>query len=542
MPALTGYNRAAARSGRRGPASRARTGCQTGNLMPLCLRITLSAPLMFVMAGAGGYAQRSDPATPVRAHIAASQGAIIRELVGLLSIPNVAADKPNIARNVTALVAMLERRGFAAAVLETGGNPLVWGELNTPGATRTLLFYAHYDGQPVDPKGWKQADPFTPILRNGRLEEGASEVPGLAALDRFEPGWRVYSRSASDDKSPIVALMAALDALRATGTAPTSNIRVVLDGEEEAGSPSMVPAIARHRERLSADLMLILDGPVHPSERPTLVYGARGIVDVELTVYGPKFGLHSGHYGNWVPNPAQRLAGLLATMKDDRGHVLVEGFYDTLEQLTAAEEAMLAAVPDDPAALKTMFGIAEEEQPGLTLQQAIQRPSLNVRGLQSAFVGADARTIIPDHATAAIDVRLVKETPAARMIELVRRHIEKQGWHVVDRDPDDATRAAHPRIVKMDAAGGTNAYRTSPVSPLARRLSAAVARMTGREPVQIRTSGGTVPVAPFIEAMGFPAISVPIVNYDNNQHGENENLRLGHFFAGIVTLAAALTM
>jgi acetylornithine deacetylase/succinyl-diaminopimelate desuccinylase-like protein len=302
----------------------------------------------------------------------------------------------------------------------------------------------------------------------------------------------------------------------------------------------MVPAIARHRDRLAADLMVIFDGPVHPSERPTIVYGARGILTIELTVYGPKFGLHSGHYGNWVPNPAQRLVNLLASMKDDRGRVLVEGFYDTLEPLAAEERAMLDAVPDDPAALKRLFGIAEEEQPGLSLQESVQRPSLNIRGLASAFVGAGARTIIPDRATAAIDIRLVKETPAARMEALVRRHLAAHGWHVVDRDPDDATRAAHGRIVKMETSDGTNAYRTSPVSPLARRLTSSIVRMTGQQPVHIRTSGGTVPVAPFIEAMGFPAISLPIVNFDNNQHGENENLRLGHFFRGILTVSAAL--
>ena len=478
----------------------------------------------------------------VDAYTAPRQQAIVSELVDLLSIPNVAADRPNIGRNVEALRAMLGRRGFTTETLATDGNPLVWGELRVPGAVRTVLYYAHYDGQPVDPKGWKQPDPFVPILRDGRMEEGARQLAAPSSLRVFEPGWRIYGRSASDDKSPIVALMVALDALKASGIAPTSNIRVVLDGEEEAGSPSMVPAIAKYRDKLAADLMLILDGPVHPSERPTLVFGARGILSVDLTVFGPKFGLHSGHYGNWVPNPAQRLVNLLATMKDDRGRVTIDGFYDTLEPMTSEERAMLAAVPDDPVALKRLFGIAEEEQPGLTLQEAVQRPSFNIRGLSSAFVGENARTILPDKAIAAIDIRLVKETPAARMIDLVRRHLEKQGWFIVDRDPDDATRAAHPRIVKMTTADGTNAYRTSPVGPLSKQLAAAMARAFGQPPVQVRTSGGTVPVAPFIEAMGFPAISVPIVNFDNNQHGENENLRLGHFFRGIAILAATLTM
>jgi acetylornithine deacetylase/succinyl-diaminopimelate desuccinylase-like protein len=488
-------------------------------------------------------AQTPDLRADVEAWVASHQRPIVGELADLLAIPNVAADRPNIARNVEALRAMLGRRGFTTEALETAGNPLVYGELKAPGASRTVLFYAHYDGQPVDAKGWKQASPFTPILRDGRLEEGARELPDLAARTVFDPSWRLYARSASDDKAPIVALCAALDALRAAGRTSTSNIHVLLDGEEEAGSPSMLAAIARYRAKLAADVMIILDGPVHPSGRPTLTFGARGILSIELTVFGPTFGLHSGHYGNWVPNPAFELVRLLAGMKDDRGRVLVPGFYDGLEPLAPEERAMLAAVPDDEAALKKLFGIAETEQPGLSLQEAVQRPSLNIRGLSSAFVGADSRTIIPDRAVAAIDIRLVKETPAARMLERLRAHIARQGFFLVDQDPDEATRAAHPRIVKLEAeSGGTNAYRTSPLAPASRTIVAAITKTFGGGPVQIRTSGGTVPIAPFIDAMAFPAIGVPIVNFDNNQHGENENLRLGTFFTGITTLAAVLTM
>jgi acetylornithine deacetylase/succinyl-diaminopimelate desuccinylase-like protein len=487
-------------------------------------------------------AQSQSPRVGVDAWIDSHQQAIVRELADLLMIPNVAADGPDIARNVDALRAMLTRHGFRAETLPTAGNPLVYGEMAVPGAAGTVLVYAHYDGQPVDPKNWKQSNPFVPILRDGRLEDGARELPGPIDRVRYEPGWRIYGRSSSDDKSPIVALCAALDALKAIGRAPASNVHVVLDGEEEAGSPSLIGAISRYRQKLAADAIVILDGPVHPSGRPTVTFGARGILTVELTVFGPKFGLHSGHYGNWVPNPAFELVRLLASMKDGRGHVLVPGFYDGLEPLAPEEQAMLAAVPDDEAALRTLFGIAEVEQPGLSLQEAVQRPSLNIRGLSSAFVGGNARTIIPDHATAALDIRLVKETPSAAMLERLKAHITRQGFFLVDRDPDDATRAAHARIVKLTVEGGeTNAYRTSPLAPASRQIVAAITRMFGQPPVQIRTMGGTVPIAPFIDAMGVPAVGVPIVNFDNNQHGENENLRLGTFFTGITTLAAVLS-
>ena len=475
--------------------------------------------------------------------VQAHQKALVSSLIELLAIPNVASDRENITRNAVWLRDRLAKSGFAAEILETAGNPLVFGDLRVSGATRTILFYIHYDGQPVNPRDWKQPSPFTPIFREGRMEDGGREVPnGLATLATFPPDMRIYARSASDDKSPILALCAALDAMKASGIAPSSNVKVILDGEEEAGSPSLVLAIARHLEKLSADVMYILDGPVHPSERPTVVYGARGNVGIELTVYGPKFALHSGHYGNWVANPAMRLAQLLASMKGEDGRVTIQGFYDGITPVTPEEKTMLDSVPDDPAALKALFGIAAPERPGLSLQEALQLPTLNVRGLSSAYVGADARTIIPDKAVAAIDVRLVKETPADRMIKLVRDHIARQGWHLVEMPPDDATRAKYPKIIQVRARDGTDAFRTSPLLPVSKQTVAALSTVFGEPPVQIRTMGGTVPITQFIEALGFPAISIPIVNFDNNQHGENENLRLGHFFRGVTTIAAVLTM
>ncbi|MGH9334613.1 MAG: peptidase dimerization domain-containing protein, partial [Vicinamibacteria bacterium] len=320
-------------------------------------------------------------------------------------------------------------------------------------------------------------------------------------------------------------------------------LKVILDGEEEAGSPSLVPAIGRYRDQLAADLMMILDGPIHPSNRPTLVYGARGNLTVNLTVYGPKFALHSGHYGNWIPNPAMRLAQLLATMKDDRGRVLVPGFYDGI-RLSPEDRRILKAVPDDEPALLELFGVSEPDLVGESLQEALQYPSLNVRGLESAYVGAQARTIIPDHATAALDVRLVKETGGEALLAKIRAHVEAQGYLVVEADPDDETRARNPRIAKLGTlrGEGTSAYRTEMDDPQAQALALALTRVLGEEPVRIRTSGGTVPIAPFIDALGFPAVSVPTVNFDNNQHGENENLRMGHFFRAVVIFGATLTM
>jgi acetylornithine deacetylase/succinyl-diaminopimelate desuccinylase-like protein len=468
----------------------------------------------------------------VETWVASHQRRIMGEFDELLRIPNVGTDRANIRRNAEFIRGLLERHGMQAELLETAGNPLVYAERNVPGAARTVLYYIHYDGQPVDLSRWK-TDPFRPVMR-----DGAWDIAGWAALEKFPDDWRIYARSASDDKAPIVAFCAAMDALEGKFA---SNIHVVIDGEEEMGSPSLTAAIGRYRDKLKASLLLILDGPVHPNGRPTLAFGARGIVTLDLTVYGPKMALHSGHYGNWIPNPAIRLAQLLASMKDEQGRTTIEGFYADVPALTAEERRVLRSVPDDEPALLKLFGVAKPDAVGESLQEALQFPSLNVRGMRSGYVD-EPRTIIPTDATAAIDIRLVKETPAARMVERVRAHIAKQGYHVTEGEPDDATRLKYAKLARLKAGEVMEAYRTEPESAEAMRVTLALTRMWGAEPVRIRTMGGTVPIAPFIRELGVPAVGVPIVNFDNNQHSDNENLRVGNLWSGIVTLAATMGM
>jgi len=496
--------------------------------------------LLFVVA-AGSTSPAQDTRAAIERYVASNQRAIVTELVDLIAIPNTPADTENIRRNAQLLRDMLRRRSFTTEILETDGNPLVWGELRTPGAKRTLLIWAHYDGQPVDVRAWKQANPFSPVLRAGRLEEGAKEVQGIRSITKFDPNWRLYGRSAADDKAPIVALLAALDALKAAGVMPTSNIRVVFDGE--VGSASLTAVFPKFRDKLDADLMLLLEGPAHPSGRPTIAFGVRGLVALDITVHGPKVGVSSGNYGNWVPNPALRLAHLIASMKDDEGRVLVPGFYDGVSPLTAEEQAMLDAVPDEPASLMKVLGFAAPERKDLSLQQALQLPALNVRGLASGVIGGDATVVIPDRATAFVEVRLVKETPAKAMVEKLLAHIRAQGYHVVHSEPDDETRNRYAHLVKVVVRGGAgDAWRTPPLAPEAQMVTAAVTRTLGEPPVLIRTMGQRMSTAQFIEGMGAPAIVLPTVNFDNNQAAENENLRLGHLFTGIVTIAAVLTM
>ncbi|HET9467690.1 MAG TPA: M20/M25/M40 family metallo-hydrolase [Vicinamibacterales bacterium] len=480
---------------------------------------------------------------PIEQFVAAHQQQIIRELVDLLSIPNVAADRENIRRNAALLRESFLARGFTAELLETPGNPLVFAELRTPGAARTILFYAHYDGQPVDAKTWSQRDPFVPIMRDKRMEDGGQDIANFRTLATFPPEARLYARSASDDKAPIVALLAAIDALKATNQPLTSNVKVILDGEEEARSPSLVATMGRYRDRFRADLMLILDGPLHPSGKPTLAFGARGNLVFQLTTFGPRFALHSGHYGNWAPNPGMDLAQLVASMKNADGRVLVAGFYDDVPALSAEERQILAAVPDRPDDLMRFFGIGRTERVGANLQEALQFPSLNVRGLQSGDIGDQARTIIPDRATAEIDVRLVKETEPEKMLERVLAHIRAQGFHVLlNAEPDEATRARYSRIARVSRVEWTRAYRTDMSLPESQGVIRTLERAWGAPPVRLRTMGGTVPIDFFIQALGMPAIAVPIVNFDNNQHSSNENLRLQNLWDAVVSFAALLRM
>ncbi|HEX9610795.1 MAG TPA: M20/M25/M40 family metallo-hydrolase [Gemmatimonadales bacterium] len=483
-------------------------------------------------------AQTPDPVRAVRGYRERNEARILSELRELLAIPNVAADSVNIRRNAAALVAMLERRGARAQLLETGGPPLVYGEVGDA-ARPAVLFYCHYDGQPADPARWATRDPWRPALFTAALEAGGREIASWpAAGERVSPDWRLYARSASDDKSPIVALLHMLDAWRSAGIAPPNRIKFLFEGDEEAGSSFIAEAVRRHRDLLAADLVVMADGPIHPSNRPTAVFGLRGVVGVTLTVYGPVRPLHSGHYGNWAPNPAMRLAQLLASMKGPTGDALVPGWEDDVVPLGPAERAAIAAYPHDDREQRLQFQLGETDGGGRTRLELITRPSLNIRGMRSLFTGADARTLVPDVAVAEIDLRLVAGNDPARQVAKLVRHIERQGYRIVRDDPDSATRVNTPRLAKVESGGGYAAARTALDHPAARAVVEALARAGLGDPVVMPTLGGSAPGYVFTNILGAPLVLIPTVNHDNNQHAENENLRLGNLFLGMEILAA----
>ncbi len=498
--------------------------------------------VMAMLACAAGLAGQGNPAaSAARQWRVAHEREILNELIGLLTRPNLARDTVGIRANAMAVAAILQQRGVRTRLLEVeGAPPVVFGSIETPGATRTIVFYAHYDGQPVDPKEWA-TPPWEPVVRDKPLEDGGKAVV-LAAVGAIEPEWRLYARSASDDKAPIVALATDLDALKAAHIPLRSNVKFVFEGEEEAGSPHLAAILRKYKDLLASDAWLICDGPVHQSRRPQIVFGARGIAQIDLTVYGPAHELHSGHYGNWAPNPAMMMARLLASMKDDDGKVTIERFYDGIEPLTASEEKAIAEAPDVDAGLMKELWLGRTEGSGKKLVELLNLPSLNVRGMSSARTGAAASNVIPASATATIDIRLVKGITVENAAERVLAHIRAQGYWVTQTEPDAAARMAHPKVARVTVApGGYNASRTSMDLPISRLVLRTAEQAMGPV-VKLPTMGGSVPLFMINEILGAPTITTPIANHDNNQHSFNENLRIQNLWDGIELLGALLAM
>ena len=490
-------------------------------------------------------ASPGDPLQQIRAFRAAHEHAILDQLAQLLAIPNLAGDRANIRRNAEATALMLRHLGLTPQLLEPAelpdAPPLVYAQWKVPGAKRTLVLYAHYDGQPVNPSEWV-TPPWKPTLRTGPVTEGGRVV----ALD--SPGatggqMRLYARSSGDDKAGVIVILSALDALRALHRQPTDNLIIAFEGEEEAGSPHLGKILSEHRALFeAAQLWVICDGPVHPSGRLLITYGARGDMNADLTVYGPNRALHSGHYGNWAPNPALRLARLLASMKDGKGHVTIPGWYDGIEPLGDRERRALVEAAQYDAAIQREFGLAAPES-DWSLPEAVMVPSLNINGMRSANVGAEAANVIPTTATAVLDMRLVVGIDPQTQFERLRRYVRSQGYYVIDRAPTPQERLAHPLIATLTLRPGIYAAaRMSMSDPFAMAIAAAVRSATRRPPLEVPSSGGSLPLSVIKQALGTPSMVVSIANFDDNQHAANENLRLGNLWDGIDIYTAMLLL
>ena len=471
--------------------------------------------------------------------MAESAGAL-RRFQEFLALPNDASYPDDILRLLDWMENEFAGLGFAVDRLDTPGSPVLFLERQNPQAVRTVLVYLQADGQPVDPAAWHQDNPYQPVLKKAGSDSRWEPIPWQSLDSGFDPDWRIFARSASDSKGPMAQFMAAVSILTKQGLQPAFNLKVIVDTEEEKGSPHLAALIGQHSERLKADFLIIFDGPPHASNRPTVKFGARGLTAVTLTTWGPIRPQHSGHYGNYLPNPAFHLARILGSMKDADGRVTIDGFYDGIV-IDDDTRDKLAAVPDNEPEILASMGVRTADTVGATLQESVQYPSLNIRGMRSAWVGRERRTIVPASAIAEIDIRLVKESDPERLVRLVRQHIENLGYTILDHEPDEDERLRFERIVTMQHKTDYLAFRSEFDSPAGLFARGALRHLYGHEPILIRTSGGSIPISPFVDTLGISAASVPSVNIDNNQHSPNENIRLGSFIEGISIILAVLT-
>jgi acetylornithine deacetylase/succinyl-diaminopimelate desuccinylase-like protein len=473
----------------------------------------------------------------VREWRAKNERQILAELFQLIALPNLASNRADIRKNAELLTTMFERRGFAVTLFETKGNPVVYARKSAAAARGTLTFYIHYDGQASDPKEWTRGAPYAPAAYRGDTRVDLQSISGP-----IDPDLRIYGRSTSDDKGPIVAFLAAIDGLTAAKAALPWNINVVLDGEEEGGSPNFTPAMQQHADQVRGDLAIIVDSPRHPSGLPTVFYGSRGGASAVIKVYGATGDLHSGNYGNFVTDPTMALARLLASMKDDKGNVVIKNFYDDVVPLTAAEQRAVAEIPNVDAKLLEEFGLMRQEHPESRIELQHNRPTLSILGIESGNVYTGTRSAIPGSASARIEMRLVNGLSAAKQLDRLEAHVREQGFHVITGEPDAAMRRKYPLIARMTrSSGGYGIAKTSMEDPRTMMAANAI-RALDQRLVQMPTIGGSLPFSTFSDTLAMPTIGLAVVNFDNNQHAANENIRVGHFWEAIDIFAALLTM
>jgi len=473
------------------------------------------------------FSQSSAPKA-AQAYTAAHKVELLEQFSEFLAIPNVAADPAGQAKNVEFLMKQLQSRGVDTKLLrapELPGSvpPVIYGELRVPGAKRTIVFYAHYDGQPVTPSEWETGEPFRPVVKDVNGEQ------------------RIYARGAGDDKAAIFAQLTALSALKDAKVPLKDNIRFVWEGEEESGSTHLEKILMANRELIGGDVWLVCDGPVDQTRTQTLIFGARGDTRMQITVYGPLRSLHSGHYGNWAPNPAMRLVQLLAGMKGVDGRVLIPHFYEGIKPLGDVEKKALAAAPVNDDLLRQEFGLGSTDGGGRHLLEVINEPSLNINGISAGQTGARSTNSIPTSAVANIDLRLVVGIDWKTQQQRVTDYIQSQGYFVTQREPTREELLAHAKVAWVQGDQGENASRTPMDLPIATDVIKAVESARGKV-ILLPTSGATVPNDVMERAAQTHTIMVPIANHDDNQHAANENLRLENLWNGIETMAALLAM
>ncbi|MFN8472707.1 MAG: M20/M25/M40 family metallo-hydrolase [Anaerolineae bacterium] len=440
----------------------------------------------------------------VFSYVDTNELAFIDRLIDYVRRPSISAHGLGIAEVADFLVELLRGLGLDTELIPTAGWPVVVGRRTDNPGGLTVMLYGHYDVQPPDPLDEWISPPFEPTIRNGRL----------------------YARGVGDNKGQHFANILALETLLTTQGRLPVNVIVVLEGEEEIGSPRMADFVRDHRDRLKADLVITSDGPVHESGKACIHFGVRGIVSFELRAHGASRDLHSGNFGGVAPNPLWTLVQLLATMKNDQGIVTVDGFYDRVQPPTPLERQALDSLPIDVDRVKAELGLKELDGP---LNRPFYDrlscwPTMTINGWSGGYSGPGTKTVLPHEGSVKCDVRLVEAMTVEDTFAKIEAHVKK-----------------HAPDVEFIRQGSMEPSKTPIESPYTEPLKQALRAAQGEEPLLIPALGGSLPDYVWTKVLGIPAFLVPYANADESNHAPNENLELWRFIAGIKTGAAMLT-
>ncbi len=426
-----------------------------------------------------------------------------KDLCTLLSIPSVSTDaerKPDMQACAQEVVRQLLQAGMEEArIMPTGGHPAVFAASKHREGLPTVLVYGHYDVQPETPLELWETPPFQPTVRDGRI----------------------YARGTTDDKGQFLIHLKAAQGLNAVHGQLPVNLKFILEGEEEIGSPNLPAFIEEHKELLACDVLVISDTGMYAPGIPSLLYGLRGLSYLEVEVKGADGDLHSGIFGGAVPNPALELCRILTALKDTDGRILIPGFYDKVRDLSPAERAEWAALPFDDEEFRSSVGCKglSGEEGFTTLERRWARPTLDVNGMLSGFTGEGVKTVLPGRAMAKVSCRLVPDQDPEEIARLVEQEVLRLAPDTVE--------------VKVRYHHGGSPWMTDPTHPVLEAAGRAAEKAWGRTPVRVR-EGGSIPiVSTFCRILEVPAVLLGIGLADENAHAPNEHLDLGNFHAGI---------
>ena len=437
-------------------------------------------------------------------HIETNRSAFLDRLLAYLRHPSISAENIGIAEVGALLVEMLTKIGLETSLVPTDGHPMVVGRWEKAPGKPTVLLYGHYDVQPPDPLDKWLSPPFEPTIRDGRI----------------------YARGVGDNKGQHFAQILAIEShLKVHGTLPC-NVILLLEGEEEIGSPNIAGFVRANKDMLKADLAVTADGPRHASGAAAIKFGSRGVVSFELRCRHAVRDVHSGNFGGVVPNPIWTLVHLLGTMKNPAGEITIPGLHDDIEAPTPEELAAIEALPLDIEAVKQSLGLTRLDAPAdrAFYERLCFRPTLTINGFHGGYGGPGTKTVLPNEAFVKCDIRLVEAQDPQDILRKVTAHV--------------ALHAPEVEFIAADA--GMQPSKTPIASPFTAPLRRAFVAAQGVEPLLIPAGFGSLPGYVFTKILGIPAFVTPYANPDEANHAPNENLTLDCFYSGLRTGAALL--